>query len=316
MNSFLVLGTTLLALLGDPELLGTEGPDDLYLQIYQLIQQADALADNGQIEPARRNYADAKARLERLQKTRPDWNTRVVEFRLNYVTEKLAPAKTPQKQVDRESAPTTPAVAESAGAFGLLQEQMRRLIAEKELLQAKLKEALSAQPAAVDPRELARAEETITSLQKEVEILKLNLKKAETKPDKPIDPATLEQTQQALTTANQNLAKQREIAASLTLERDALQARLQAMAEGRDAKLLREENELLKAQVTPLKPKAETAVKAEKLNQHPKAVRPKAPSPQPGDSGAASEQTVSEARAKDPVPGRGGDLEGDWQRVV
>jgi phytoene dehydrogenase-like protein len=138
----------------------------------------------------------------------------------------------------------------------LLLEQVRQLTADKELLQAKLKEALSAQPAAVDPRELARAEEKIKSLRKEVEVLTVNLKKAEAKPDRPIDPAAFDQTKQGLAAANQKLTQQRDILASLTLERDALQRRLQTLADGTEVKALRGENESLKGQVNELQIKA------------------------------------------------------------
>ena len=137
-----------------------------------------------------------------------------------------------------------------------LLEQVRQLTADKELLQAKLKEALSAQPAAVDPRELAVAEEKIKSLRKEVEVLTVNLKKAEAKPDKPIDPAAFDQTKQRLAAANQKLTQQREVLGSLTLERDALQRRLQTLADGTEVKALRGENESLKGQVNELQIKA------------------------------------------------------------
>ena len=45
--------------------------------------------------------------------------------------------------------------------------EVQRLQGDNRLLSAKLKEALSVQPAAVDPRELARAEDRIRALQKE-----------------------------------------------------------------------------------------------------------------------------------------------------
>src|SRR3989442_1666218 len=80
---------------------------------------------------------------------------------------------------------------------------------------------------AVDPRELAKAEEKIKSLRKEVEVLTVNLKRAEAKPDKPINPAAFDQTKQGLAAANQKLTQQMQVLASLTLERDALQRRLQ-----------------------------------------------------------------------------------------
>ena len=56
-----------------------------------------------------------------------------------------------------------------------MREQVQQLETDKILLQAKLKEALAVQPAAVDPRELSKAEERVKSLLKENELLKAGL---------------------------------------------------------------------------------------------------------------------------------------------
>src|SRR5437773_7752898 len=258
MNRLLLLAASLLALLCGSAVSRADGPDDEYVRIYNLIQQADALAEGGRGELARQKYAEAQSELDRVQKAYPGWNEQVVQFRLNYVTEKLGPAKTAEKAIRQEPGEkSAPASAEPADRIRVLLEQIRQLTADKELLQAKLKEALSAQPAAVDPRELARSEEKIKSLRKEVEVLTVNLKKAETKPDKPIDPVAFDQTKQGLAAANQKLTQQMEVLASLTLERDALQRRLQTFADGTDVKVLRGENESLKGRVTKLQIKAD-----------------------------------------------------------
>src|SRR5205814_1009180 len=114
-------------------------------------------------------------------------------------------------------------------------------------------DALTAQPAAVDPRELARAAEKNKALQKEVEVLKINLEKAESKPDKPVDPAVLAETRRALAAAGQKVAQQSETVATLALERDALQKRLQTFIDGIEVRTLRDESESLKRQVTDLR---------------------------------------------------------------
>src|SRR3989442_741165 len=257
MNRFLLAAASLLALLCGSAVLRADGPDDEYVRIYNLIQQADALAEGGRGELARQKYLEAQTELARVEKAYPGWNEQVVQFRLNYVMEKLGPAKTAEKPIRREPGDkSAPASAEPADRIKLLLEQIRQLTADKELLQAKLKEALSAQPAAVDPRELAVAEEKIKSLRKEVEVLTVSLKKAETKPDRPIDPAAFDQTKQGLAGANRMLTQQREVLASLTLERDALQRRLQTLADGTEVKALRGENDSLKGQVNELQIKA------------------------------------------------------------
>ena len=259
----------LLVLLSGLLSLRAELPDDQFVHIYNLIQQADSLAANGQADFARKKYLEADAGLRGLQKAHPGWNETVVRFRLEYIAEKLGPLKTKEKvdlpNPSGKTAIESTAPIEATSTIELLQEQIRQLIADKELLQAKLKEALTAQPAAVDPRELANAEGKIKSLQKEVEILQLNLKKAEMKPDKPIDPAVLNEVRKALASANQKVAQQSETVAVLTLEREALQKQLQAFIDGVEVKTIREENGSLKQQNNELKGKAEAGIKAGEL---------------------------------------------------
>jgi len=246
--------------------LHAEGPDDQFVRIYNWIQQADALAESGRNDQARQKYLQAQAELKTLQTTHPDWNDSVVGFRLKYVAEKLAPLTQQDKQpahltLEQKSELSSP-TAESAVLVQLLQEQTRQLTADKELLQAKLREALTAQPAAVDPRELAKAQDKIKLLQKEVEVLRVNLEKAESRPDKPVDPVRLEETRQALAAAKQELAQQAESARALTLEKDALQQRLQSLISGAEIKTLREENQRLERERDELKKKLSAATKA------------------------------------------------------
>ncbi len=303
MNRLLFLAASLLALLCGSAVSRADGPDDEYVRIYNLIQQADALAEDGRGELARQKYAEAQTELDRVQKAYPGWNAQVVQFRLNYVTEKLGPAKTAQKPIQQEPGEkSAPASAEPADRIRMLLEHIRQLTADKELLQAKLKEALSAQPAAVDPRELARSEEKIKSLRKEVEVLTVNLKKAEAKPDKSIDPAAFDQAKQGLTAANQKLAHQIEIVASLTLERDALQRRLQTFADGADVKALRGENESLKGQVTELQ------IKADELKQRLSGAQAYLAALQARHSDLVSERKVLEARPNELAPRRDTEL--------
>ena len=57
----------------------------------------------------------------------------------------------------------------------MLKEQVRQLQVDKTTLEAKLKEAFSARPAAADPRELAKAQDQAKTLQKENDLLKVTL---------------------------------------------------------------------------------------------------------------------------------------------
>ena len=71
-----------------------------------------------------------------------------------------------------------PNVSSDAEALEL-RGQVQQLQADNAMLTAKLKEALAVQPAAVDPRELAKAQEQIQSLMKENDLLKADLSQDE-----------------------------------------------------------------------------------------------------------------------------------------
>jgi tetratricopeptide (TPR) repeat protein len=243
-------------------------PNDRFVRIYTLIQQADALSESGHNDPARQKYLEAQGELESLRKENPGWNESVVEFRLKYVTEKLTPNGKPSAQgLPGTKAAMPSPTSGSPETIQLLQEQIRQLTADKELLQARLKEALTAQPAAVDPRELARAEERIKTLQKQVEVLKASLEKAESKPNKPVDPAVLEDARKALDAVSQKLARQAEMTATATMEKEALQTRLQSFIDGEETRVLRSENDSLKRQATDLTARAEAGTRANELKQ-------------------------------------------------
>jgi tetratricopeptide (TPR) repeat protein len=239
--------------------------DEQYVRIYNSIQRADQLKDAGQARAALDLFKEAEAGLNRLKDAHPTWNEKVVNFRLRYVAqriaelEKIAPAVAkPASETAATAMPArpegkAPLPPEVEGFISSLQDEVRRLQAGNADLQGKLKEALSAMPAARDPRELARAEEQIKLLQKENEVLKASLAQEQTKAAKMADPAAMEQLQKALADSNARLSEQASAIATLRQERDALQARLQSMpAPDPDAAALRAENESLKQQVARL----------------------------------------------------------------
>ena len=66
------------------------GPDEDYLAVYGIINQAEALSASGKTGLAHAKYAEAQAALVQFQRANPTWNSRIVSFRLNYLAEKLA----------------------------------------------------------------------------------------------------------------------------------------------------------------------------------------------------------------------------------
>ena len=175
--------------------------DDHYIEIYKLIREADALNEGGQLSQAQTRYTEALASLQSFRKTYPDWNVLAVNYRLEYLASRIAglaaklpaPSAAASTPANAPAAPTGPAPgsapapvsADWTNQFNALREQARQLqleknqwLADKELLQAKLREALAIQPAASDPRELAKAETKINALQKENDLLSASLERA------------------------------------------------------------------------------------------------------------------------------------------
>ncbi|HEY3852834.1 MAG TPA: tetratricopeptide repeat protein [Verrucomicrobiae bacterium] len=167
------------------------GPDDQYLDIYNEIGAADALLQGGQSQAAASKYVDAQTRLKKIKEVSPDWNPDVVSFRLNYISDKLVAlgnaaepsAPKPVVSAPAPSAPAAPAAKPDPALLrqiATLQEQVRSLLEERAEMGNKLKEALSIQPAAVSPVEMAKRDAEIVALQKEKDLLTVDLQQAKT----------------------------------------------------------------------------------------------------------------------------------------
>lgn len=261
--------------------LGAQSLDEQYVKIYNLIQQGDYLRDGKQPEPALEKFREAEELLKKLQTSYPQWNENVVKFRIRYIADRISTleavvATLPKRDVPA-AVPVNPVVPAASlqppppGAkdtdlrqfIETLQTDMRRLEGDKSTLEAKLREALSAQPATMDPRKLSAAEEQIRMLQKENEILKVSVRQERDKNRDVVSRAEHEKLKTALTEATSKLAEQAEIIARLRLEKEALQARIQKMIEDSKENVLKAENEKLKLQVAEL---AAKAAKTDELN--------------------------------------------------
>jgi tetratricopeptide (TPR) repeat protein len=256
-----------------------QGPDEQYVRIYQSIQEADRLSDMGDQRSAAAKYVEAQQGLTRFRTIYPGWNERVINYRLNYVATKLAPitaalagqgvpapastnTNTASVPLDTASRPMTNAptaappislppttVLPMSAEFDRvreLQAQIERLKADNKTLGAKLKEALSAQPAMVDPRDLAKAEERIRALLKENELIKAQVAAQKDAPtNSAVSPemtAKLNEQNEiilALRTENEVLKKQttewRDKYAALSTAADAARAQYATQAAESDA---------------------------------------------------------------------------------
>jgi len=182
MKRLAALLTLILLVAWAPPARAQQGPDDQYIILYSLMQQADSMNGSDQTRQALAQYVELQGELGKFQKIYPDWNPRIINFRLNYLAEKIAeitsrlPVTNPPPPMAGAPAPSpaaSAAASDLAMQLGALHEQMQKLQADNTTLQAKLQEALGAQPAAIDSRELDRARETIRSLMKENDLLKI-----------------------------------------------------------------------------------------------------------------------------------------------
>ena len=229
------------------------GTDDQYIIIYSYIQQADSLYGSGQPRDALKEYAEAQGELQRFQKVYPDWNPNIVNYRLNYLAEKVTEL-TPQAAVIRPGAPATNAVpapgADFESQLSALQAQVQNLSANNTTLEAKLKEALSAQPTMIDSRELAKAQDQIRELMKENDLIKTSLAQSHAEKITVVDTNALAQARAELAGLNKKLSDESARADKLADENQALQSRVKdflASSGAMDA--LRAENALLKKQL-------------------------------------------------------------------
>ncbi len=236
-----------------------QGLDDQYVQIFNLIQEADSLSAS-QPAKALAKYVDAQNALLRIQKGSPDWNPKIISFRLAYIAARIggistnAPAPAAATGTDTNkvavsadtNAPPAPAQVptvppELQAQITSLNEQVRQLQADRIVMEAKLKEALAVQPAQADPMELAKAQERIRMLQKENDLLKSAAEAEKSRPT--VDTQAIEAAKQSQAEAARRLEEQKQLVARLTLERDALQNKIKSNP---DTSALQAENQLLK----------------------------------------------------------------------
>ena len=217
-----------------------QNPDDQYIAIYSLIQQADALQSGGQARQALDGYTQALAELQKFQKVFPDWDPKIVTFRLDYLAQKInglaaqfqAPRQnvTPPPATNNAAANAMPPATNAVPAapatdaemqLSSLRTQLQDLQSDNATLQAKLKEALSAQPATGDTQALAKAQAQVLSLMKENDLLRASVTAGNTNG---AATAELSKARQALADANKKLAEQSNRVDKLALENQALES--------------------------------------------------------------------------------------------
>jgi hypothetical protein len=152
------------------------GADDDFIVVYNLIQQADTLRETGQVarRPARLRRRPAEAgraapQLSDLERAGHRLPPPLRGGKTGRLAAAIRPAPTPAARHLLPRLPPTLRHGELAPSgevisqFNALNAQIAQLAGDKKLLEARLREALSAQPAPVDPKELQQAVERISA---------------------------------------------------------------------------------------------------------------------------------------------------------
>jgi Tfp pilus assembly protein PilF len=246
--------------------------DEKYIAIYGVVQQAESLTETGEPRQALAKLLEAQSQLQQFQKSFPDWNPGIINYRVSDIGKKIDLMKSRMTAAVAvpEPTPVTPQDISAAQAAQLsaeqkrLQAQLQQAQTENQLLQAKLKEALSSQPAAIDAGELARAQEQIRTLERENDLLKAN-----TALDKNSPQATnqLSSLRRQLAEALDKYTQEQKRAEKLLADNTALQRDIKRSGgqESTAVNLLRSENERLKSQLASLESAAGGANAAQEL---------------------------------------------------
>lgn len=84
-----------------------ESPDDKYLNIIGIIDQADSLNANGQTNLARAKYLQAQAALAAFKRDNATANPKAVAYRMNYLAEKISATSVKSQPADSGTATAT-----------------------------------------------------------------------------------------------------------------------------------------------------------------------------------------------------------------
>jgi tetratricopeptide (TPR) repeat protein len=191
-----------------------------------LLEQAERLNEAGQTRSAVTRYLEAQVALKELQQAHPGWNAKLIDYRLEDLSARLEQVtkKSAAASADGQSKDAPAPAPSPGGELKLMQEDIGRLAAQNALLEARLREALSVQPAAIDPRELAKAQEKIKTLQKERDLLVVSLQQAGARTNS--SPSTKDTS----VDARQNLVTQTAVVSVLRKQNEELQKQITDLA--------------------------------------------------------------------------------------
>ncbi len=239
--------------------------DDLYIQVYNTILGADEAWQMGKKREAWQLYQQAQNFLKDIKTQYPNWNQKLIDFRLSYIDAKLEQFADNEKDISKEPVHTDKVTTNNVANSDLsVQEEIEKLRTQVAQLQSvrtelekRLKEATSAQPATSDPEQLANAEKTIaeltqinTQLQTQLSQFKesASAKKVDTT-QKEIDPLTTKQ----LENAQEQISQLKQQVDSLKKENQSLQNTISSSSSQKASSPVAEKTIELEKQLNALK---------------------------------------------------------------
>jgi len=284
--------------------------DARYVSIYTIIQQGDNLADGGQPQDALTAYTEAQDRLERFSKLFPDWDPGIVTYRLSDLDKKISALKAQlaPKQIETPAEATTVdgTSKQQSEQLSQAEAQLATVQQENQTLQAKLKEALATQPAAVDAGELAAAQQQIRDLMKQNELLKTEqgatvVTNVETKVETVVveDTNKISQMQVQMAAAMTKMKDEQKRAEELIDENMSLQkALMRGNSTSAATEVLQSENDRLRTQLAAVQAASQNASAADELAAKLKEARSQIIQLQSAATLAALEKAALENRVR------------------
>ncbi|HXJ76628.1 MAG TPA: hypothetical protein VNM37_27475, partial [Candidatus Dormibacteraeota bacterium] len=102
-------------------------PDDRYVRVYSMIEEADKLKGTGDSRSAVTRYLEAQVALKEMQQAFPEWNSKLVAYRLDYVSTQLAALTEKHSAAGTNASPAEPS---PEAQLKFLEEEISRLTSQ------------------------------------------------------------------------------------------------------------------------------------------------------------------------------------------
>jgi tetratricopeptide (TPR) repeat protein len=223
-----------------PATLLAKDPSNLFLRAYQEFQAGERSEREGQVRDALNRYATAAKTLETIQRTDPDWQSLVVDYRLRKTQENLERLRTSVTEAQLTAIEIEDPLP--TGGFEID-------IPEPMVTTRPPSGEMAAPPAARKNEESVRVQRQLTEARRQIESLKKDLEK--TRGDLTGAKAEIDRTKSSLVETRSELAQAQANLENVAAERDRMKSKNTGTSDKRSQELadrierLEAENEVL-----------------------------------------------------------------------